>query len=84
MGYLTNLEWNKRLSELSENEQKILLALSSIKYKWRTRDRLMKKTDLDAKTLDKTLSILIEKGFVRPSFSKMKNLIYGLIERVGS
>lgn len=84
MRYLTNLLWQNRLSELSENEQKVLLALSSIKYEWRTRKKLLKKTDLDDTKLDKTLSLLISKGFIRPSFSKKKNIIYGLIERVGS
>ena len=84
MGYLTKLEWNKSLSDLSENEQKVLLALSHIKYKWRTRDRLLKVTNLDESTLDKTLSVLIHKSFIRPSFSKKKNLIYGLIGRVGT
>lgn len=84
MRYLTNLLWQNRLSELSENEQKVLLALSSIKYEWRTRKKLLKKTDLDDTKLDKTLSVLISKGFIRPSFSKKKNIIYGLIERVGS
>jgi len=84
MGYLSKLDWNKSLSDLSENEQKVLLVLSHIKYKWRTRDRLLKVTNLEKSTLDKTLSGLIHKSIIRPSFSKKKNLIYGLIQRIGT
>jgi hypothetical protein len=80
--YLTKLKWMENLSSLSEPERKVLLALSSANYKWRTRDRLLSVTGLPATDLDSTLAGLIAKEFVRPSFSKNKNIIFGLRERV--
>jgi hypothetical protein len=74
--------WQKRLSDFTTEEQKVLLALSNSKYKWRTRERLLEVTGFDAKTLDTTLSRLIGKDLVRPSFSKKKEIIFGLRERV--
>jgi hypothetical protein len=80
--YRTDLRWFKRLSELSPAEQKILLALSNAKYNWRTRDRLLAVTGLNSDELDSTLAGLIARGLIRPSFSKNKNIIFGLRERV--
>jgi hypothetical protein len=83
MAYLRDLEWQKRLSEFDDNQQKILLTLSLDKYKWRTKERLQEVTGLPPSKLDESLSVLIGKGIVRPSFSKTRNLIFGLKERVG-
>jgi hypothetical protein len=80
--YLANLEWMKKLGALSEPERKVLLALSHSKYQWRTRDRLVSVTGLSPAELDSILAGLIAKEFVRPSFSKNKNIIFGLRERV--
>lgn len=82
IGYRNDLEWQRRLNEFSPEEQKVLLALSHSKYKWRTRDRLLEVTGFDEKTLDITLSRLISRDLVRPSFSKKKHVIFGLRERV--
>jgi DNA-binding MarR family transcriptional regulator len=70
------------LDEFSPEEQKVLLALSHSRYRWRTRNRLLEVTGLDQKTLDRTLSRLISRDLVRPSFSKKKEIIFGLRERV--
>lgn len=82
MAYRTDLKWIKDLPKFSDDEQKILLALSHENYSWRTRDRLIKLTGLEPKTFDTLLSALIEKNLVRPSFSKKRNIIFGLSERV--
>lgn len=82
--YRNDLMWQRRLSEFTPEEQKVLLALSHSKYRWRTRERLLKVTGFDAKTLDTTLSHLIKKDLVRPSFSKKKDIIFALRERVDS
>jgi hypothetical protein len=82
MEYLTNLEWQTRLSEFDDNQQKVLLALSHNKFEWRTKDRLQEVTGLSANNLDDCLSALIAKELVRPSFSKKRQLIFGLRERV--
>ncbi len=81
-GYRNDLEWQRRLDKFSADEQKVLLALSHSRYRWRTRDRLLEVTGFDPKTLDTTLSHLISKDLVRPSFSKQKQVIFGLRERV--
>lgn len=78
-----SLEWTSILDQFDEKEKKALLALSHDQYKWRTRDAILKVTGLDGPTLDATLSSLIKKQLVRPSFSKNKNLVFGLKERVG-
>jgi hypothetical protein len=39
--YRTDLDWLKRLREFSDQEQKVLLALSNSQFNWRTRDRLL-------------------------------------------
>ncbi len=83
MKYLNNLKWLTRLDQFTPEEQKVLLALSHAKYKWRTRERLLDVTGLPPDTLDDTLSGLISKEIVRPSFSKNKHVIFGLRERVG-
>ncbi len=82
MGYLTELKWMKKLDRFTDEQQKVLLALSHDKFKWRTRDRLIEVTGLDSWILDKILSELIELNMVRPSFSSSKNIIFGLRERV--
>ena len=81
--YKTDLKWLAEISKFSDKEQKVLLALSHEKYKWRTKERLASTTGLTNEQLDSVLASLIEKGYVRPSFSKKKNLIFGLRERVG-
>jgi hypothetical protein len=83
MKYLNNLEWSTKLDQFGQTEQQLLLALSHAKYKWRTRDRLLEATGLPPERLDSTLSKLISRNIVRPSFSKTKQVIFGLRERVG-
>ena len=83
MGYLNDLNWMKRLDSFTPDQQRLLLALSHDKFKWRTRDRLLEVTGLPPSLLDSTLSELIEQNAVRPSFSRDKNVIFGLRERVG-
>ena len=81
--YKTDLTWLQRLGEFSEGEKKVLLALSNAKYRWRTKDRLSDVTGLPPAELESMLAGLIAKDLVRPSFSKNKNIIFGLRERVG-
>jgi hypothetical protein len=81
--YNTDLNRLAEMGNFSDEEQKVLLALSHEKYSWRTKDRLTQVTDLPNGHLDSVLSDLIGRGYVRPSFSKKRNLIFGLTERVG-
>jgi len=81
--YNTDLNWLAEMGNFSDEEQKVLLALSHEKYSWRTKDRLTQVTDLPNEHLDSVLSDLIGRGYVRPSFSKKRNFIFGLTERVG-
>ena len=82
MPYRTDLDWIKSLEEFSEEEKKVLLALSNEKYRWRSRDRLLDLTRLSPKRLDRTLSYLIADDLVRPAFNRERSLIFGLRERV--
>ena len=82
MAYRNDLRWLSQLDRFNEDEKKVLLALSHDKYDWRSRDRLLEITDFEPKKLDSILSNLISKDLVRPSFSKTKNVIFGLRERV--
>ena len=82
MGYRSDLEWMRHLKNYNTEEQKVLLALSHDKHKWRTKKRIMKVTGFDENELDSTISLLMERRVVRPSFSKSKNIIFGLTERV--
>ena len=84
MSYRNDLKWQRELSRFDPNEQKVLLALSHEKYRWRTRDRLAEVTRLEPQDLDHVLAGLLEKDVIRPSFSKNRNLIYALKERVGN
>jgi RIO-like serine/threonine protein kinase len=76
------LKWTNKLNQFNESEKKVLLALSHDQYKWRTRDAIKKVTGLEEELVDSTLSGLIQKQLVRPTFSKNKNLVFGLKERV--
>lgn len=83
MSYRTDLKWMKDLGRFDETKRKLLLALSHDKYKWRTRNRLIAVTQLSEEEVDDALSNLITEGLVRPSFSKSKDIIFGLRELVG-
>ena len=83
MAYLTNLRWVKNLADFDPEQQKVLLALSHDQYKWRSRDHLLSLTRLESKELDNVLSELIDEDVIRPSFSKKRNIIFGIRERVG-
>ncbi len=78
-----NLKWMAEFSTFDEAEQKLLIALSHQKYKWRTKDRLAAATGLTAEDLNKTLEELMRRNVVRTSISRNKNIIFGLRERVG-
>lgn len=83
MGYVNGLEWMKKLKDFTEDQQRLLLALSHQKYVWRTKDRLQEVTAIPSDKLEAELSELIAKDLIRPSLSKKKNIIFGLRERVG-
>jgi len=82
MEYLTDLDWQRNLNRYGPEEQKVLLALSRDGYRWRTRDRIMEVTGLSPGVVDSVLSGLINKNVIRPSFSRKKEIIFGLRERV--
>ena len=83
MPYRTDFKWIEKFSEYSQEEQKVMLALSHDKFKWRNRDRLATLTKIDEKELDGILAKLIQKGDIVPSFGKKsRRIIFGLKERV--
>lgn len=82
MPYLNNLNWLKELGRFDSDQQKVLLGLSHSKRRWRTRDRLSEVTGLPTAILDDVLTGLIKADLIRPSFSKNKEIIFGLRERV--
>lgn len=82
MTYLSNLEWMRNLRDFSEQQQKVLLALSHERFRWRTMPNIAKASGLEQNETEQTISELVEKGLVRPSFSKSKKVILGLRERV--
>jgi DNA-binding transcriptional regulator LsrR (DeoR family) len=84
MAYLNNLTWQTELSSFDEQTQKVLLALSSEKFSWRTKERIVQTTGISEPVVDELLSMLMSQNLVRASISKKKNVIFGLIERVGS
>lgn len=83
MAYLSECKWQKELPEYTEDQRKVLLALSHDRYRWRTKERVAKTTGIDPDRIDEVLSQLISKGKVRASLSKNKNVIFGLRERIG-
>lgn len=80
--YRNDLEWQKQFDQFDPDEQKVLLALSHAKYRWRTRERMLEVTGLEPAKLDSALARLLSRRIVRPSFSKKQNIIFGLRERV--
>ena len=82
MPYLSDLEWMNALDDLSVSERKVLLALSHSEHKWRGREPIGKLTHITGKRLDRTLAGLLEAGLIRPGFSKDRQVVYGLEERV--
>ena len=82
MKYRNDLEWMKELHSFSEKEQKVLMTLSTEKYGWRRKDRIISATGLSEEVVEKALSNLIAKDTVVPSLSKKKNIIFGLKEVV--
>lgn len=83
MPYLTNLEWTGDYASYGPAAQKVLLALSFDKFKWRSVGRIRSLTGLDAKILDETLADLMDSSLVRPRFNKGRKIMFGLQERVG-
>jgi len=62
-------------------QQKIVQALSSADYYWRSLKRLAVVTGLEKDALDAALTQLLKKDIVKPAFGK-RSIIFGLRERV--
>ncbi len=82
MPYRTDLEWMGELGNFTDDEQKVLLALSKEGKDWRSKKKIHKVTGLDSPKVDEVLAGLFAKGYLRSSFSKRKNIIFGLKEIV--
>ena len=80
----TNLKWFDRADDFSPESQKVLLALSSKKWLWRSFENLEGVTRLSAHEVADHLRDLMDEGLVRGSVSKEPTeAIFGLVERVG-
>ena len=78
------LQWRKFADQFDTEERKILLALSTKKWLWRTLDNLGGVTRLTQEDLDWRLAELIERGLVKGSVNRRTGEpIFGLSERVG-
>jgi len=77
-----NTESVSGLSDFDLNQQKIIEALSTARFKWQAKERILEVTGLESDRLDLSLANLIEKGIVRPAFGK-RDIVFGLNERVG-
>lgn len=84
MAFVTeNLSWVRQLSRFTDEEQKVLLALSDERYNWRTKAGIIGVTQLTSERVESVLAGLIQDGFVQPSFSRSGDLIYRLADRPG-
>ena len=79
----TSRSWKSDLGSFDKSQRLILVALSSPRYQWRTKEKVAKVTALPEPEVDSILSNLMSVGLVRPSISKKKQVIFGLTERVG-
>ena len=78
------LRWRRDAGDFDTEQKKILLALSSKKWLWRTLDNLRGVTRLSDPDLALGLEELIDRGIVRGSFNRRtREPIFGLLERVG-
>ena len=78
------LRWRREADDFDTEQKRILLALSSKKWLWRTLDNLRSVTRLSDADLALGLDELIDRGLVRGSFnSRTREPIFGLLERVG-
>ncbi len=78
------LRWRRKAGDFDTEQKKILLALSSKKWLWRTLDNLRSVTRMSDKDMALGLGELIDRGLVRGSFNRRtREPIFGLLERVG-
>jgi hypothetical protein len=77
-----NLSWVRELPKFTDDEQKVLLALSDDRYEWRTKRGIARVTGLEDDRVESILAALMTADLVRPSFSQQREVIYGLEERV--
>ncbi len=81
--FLRDLVWREHPEDFSWAEQRILLALSTKRWRWRTHDNLQWVTRLPDDEFDGALASLMEDGLVRGWVSDDWEPIFGLTERVG-
>lgn len=78
------LKWRQHVEDFGPDQRKILLALSSKKWLWRTFESLQKVTRLSDDALGWGLDELLDQGLVEGSvYRRTREPIFGLIERVG-
>ena len=79
-----DLKWRQHHQDFGDEQRKILLALSSKKWLWRTFESLQVVTRLSDDSLGSGLNDLIEQNLVKGSVSRRTSEpIFGLLERVG-
>ncbi len=66
---------------LSEEQNRIVHALTDYEFSWRSRKRLLEVTGLEPPVLDHALARLIHHQLVKPAFGK-RAIVFGLRERV--
>jgi RIO-like serine/threonine protein kinase len=78
------LRWRQHAGDFDTEQKRILLALSSKKWLWRTLESLQSVTRLEYEDLSERLADLIENGLVKGSVNRRNGEpIFGLSERVG-
>jgi hypothetical protein len=83
MAFLTeNLGWTRQLARFNHDERKVLLTLSDDRYVWRTKEGIIATAGIDKERVESILAALIEDGIVRPAFSRDRDVLFALAERV--
>ncbi len=81
--FLKNLDWRNHPEDFTEDERRILVALSQKRGSWLTINSLRLSTRLPEREFGDALASLMSDGLVRGGRSDDWRAIFGLTERVG-
>ena len=81
--FLKDLDWRNHPEDFTEDERRILVALSHKRGSWLTINSLRLSTRLREREFGDALASLMSDGLVRGGRSEDWQAIFGLTERVG-
>ena len=82
--FIRDLDWRRHPEDFTEDEQRILVALSQKRWSWLTINSLRLSTRLPEPEFGDALASLMADGLVRGGRSEDWQAIFGLTERVGA